>query len=175
MGLTTEMEETLEELFQQRSILENRLDELELVLSIHKSDMDTPLVDCNGYPRADIDIATVRATRAQIIRLRNDFKALMVKIQRKVESGFNSGIPKSQSAVVNKRGPVETVTQPAKPFAIVNSVAEGSPASEAGLRKDDQLVKFGHVESHNHNELQMLRTEVERAMNCNVKSHLHRN
>lgn len=37
--------------------------------------MDTPLVDREGFPRADIDVAGVRTARVQVIRLRNDLKA----------------------------------------------------------------------------------------------------
>jgi 26S proteasome non-ATPase regulatory subunit 9 len=31
------------------------------------------------------------------------------------------------------------------PFAVVNSVAEGSPAGDAGLRKGDRILRFGSV------------------------------
>jgi len=34
-----------------------------------------------------------------------------------------------------------------EPFATVNSVAEGSPASQAGLQPGDRIVAFGSVDA----------------------------
>jgi 26S proteasome regulatory subunit N4 len=57
--------------------------------------MDTRLTTIDGFPRSDIDVATstlntctmnrltgpVRTTRARITHLRNDYKALMAKVE----------------------------------------------------------------------------------------------
>ena len=54
--------------------------EMEAQLSILQSNavtIDTPLVDSEGFPRADIDVWAVRHARVRIIELRNDLKALM--------------------------------------------------------------------------------------------------
>lgn len=40
-----------------------------------------------------------------------------------------------------------------QPFAKVNSVAVGSPASEAGLRAGDEIRSFGYVNIENHDGL----------------------
>ena len=42
------------------------------------------------------------------------------------------------------------------PFAKINSVAEGSPAAEAGMRKGDYIKKFGWVHALNHDKLKKL-------------------
>lgn len=34
-----------------------------------------------------------------------------------------------------------------RPFAVVDEIADGSPAAEDGLQLGDQIVKFGNVES----------------------------
>jgi hypothetical protein len=57
--------------------------------------MSTPLIDHSGFPRADLDIAqsnystylgssndTVRTVRTQVIRLKNDHKDLMSRIEK---------------------------------------------------------------------------------------------
>ena len=55
--------------------------------------MSTPLIDHSGFPRADLDIAQsnyssylsndiVRTVRTQVIRLKNDHKDLMSRIEK---------------------------------------------------------------------------------------------
>ena len=46
-------------------------------------------------------------------------------------------------------------------FATVNSVIGGSPASEAGLRAGDQIIRFGSVNASNHDKLGRVATEVQ--------------
>lgn len=45
-----------------------------------------------------------------------------------------------------------------RPFAVVDEIADGSPAAEDGLQLGDQIVKFGNVESGD-NLLQRLSSE----------------
>ncbi len=42
--------------------------------------MDTPLLDPQGFPRADVDVVSVRQARVKIIELRNDYKLVMDRI-----------------------------------------------------------------------------------------------
>ena len=46
--------------------------------------IDTPLVDADGYPRADIDVFRARTLRKRFIEVQNDYK----KIQREIERGL---------------------------------------------------------------------------------------
>ena len=65
--------------------------EMEAQLSILQSNsvnMDTPLVDHEGFPRDDIDIWAVRHARVRIIELRNDHKALMDKNSARRNSSY---------------------------------------------------------------------------------------
>jgi 26S proteasome non-ATPase regulatory subunit 9 len=97
--------------------------ELEAQFSILKAngcDMDTPLVDRDGFPRADIEIWAVRSARVRIIELRNDLNAVMSAIAKALEGVFDP------SLAVAARAEEEL-----KPFAKVNSVSPGSPASQA--------------------------------------------
>ncbi|SJL07733.1 uncharacterized protein ARMOST_11083 [Armillaria ostoyae] len=113
--------------------------ELETQLSILKANSSTlhsPLVDPDGFPRADIDIYAVRGARIRIIELRNDLEALMNEIGKKLENIYDPSLVPQ-----NSESPADT------PFARVDGVAPGSPAADAGLRREDLIVKFGSLTS----------------------------
>ena len=42
----------------------------------------TPLVDDEGYPRADIDVYRARTLRKRLIEIRNDRRAVLEKMER---------------------------------------------------------------------------------------------
>lgn len=46
------------------------------------ADMNTPLLTSDGYPRADIDVASIRKTRATIIALQHDHQQLTDAIHK---------------------------------------------------------------------------------------------
>lgn len=99
----------------------------------------------------------VRTTRARIIRLKNDYKDLMLRIEkglhehhaRLAEQAQNNpgGANQAQAAMGAAPAAIEA------PFAKVNSVVEGSPADSAGLRVGDTITKFGWVDWTNHERL----------------------
>ena len=47
--------------------------------------IDTPLVDSEGYPRADIDVYRARTLRGRLAVIRNDHKALMKDIEKTLQ------------------------------------------------------------------------------------------
>ena len=102
--------------------------ELETQLSILKAEnvtMQTPLVDPEGFPRADIDVWAIRTARVKIIELRNDLRDIVDAIGKVLEGVYDPSI----STVDSSRN--ERVQDAPKPFSKVDSVAPGSPASEA--------------------------------------------
>ncbi|KAI0632062.1 hypothetical protein C8Q77DRAFT_1123702 [Trametes polyzona] len=117
--------------------------EMEAQFSILQSnavDMNTPLVDPEGFPRADIDIWAVRHARVRIIELRNDHKALMDKILIALQDVYDpSTQSQSSSATVSSADPDDAP----QPFARVDGVAPGSPAASAGLQREDLVLSFG--------------------------------
>uniref|UniRef100_A0A060TAA8 Probable 26S proteasome regulatory subunit p27 n=1 Tax=Blastobotrys adeninivorans TaxID=409370 RepID=A0A060TAA8_BLAAD len=147
--------ERLKGLINQRSRMESELDDLVEVLASHNADMDTPLVTADGFPRSDIDVSTVRSTRAQIIRLRNDLKSVMAEIESGLHSYFSG---QSMPAAGRPGAPSESEPDDANliPFAHVNSVTPDSPAHRAGLTEGDRILKFGHANAANHNRLSLL-------------------
>ncbi|KYO39731.1 26S proteasome non-ATPase regulatory subunit 9 isoform B [Alligator mississippiensis] len=124
--------------------------------------MSEPLVDAEGYPRADIDLYQVRTARHNIICLQNDHKAVM----RQVEEALHQlhAREKEKRARDEAEAQAEAVSQNQslpQPFARVNAVTPGSPASLAGLQVDDEIVEFGSVKAHNFQTLQNIATVVQ--------------
>lgn len=63
-----------------------------------------------------------------------------------------------------------------KPFARVDAVAENSPASTAGLKEEDLILKFGAINHTNHNHLKAIAALVPEvaAMNKGIEVTLRR-
>jgi 26S proteasome non-ATPase regulatory subunit 9 len=137
--------------------------------------MRTSLTTFDGYPRADIDIAQIRTTRARIIYLRNDHKELLAKIEEGLHKHFAEEAAKPEEDVVmngtngiqstehvngtnglhatNGVNGVNENTPNTPAFAIVNTVSPSSPAETAGLKSGDKIIQFGDVDWLNHEKL----------------------
>jgi 26S proteasome non-ATPase regulatory subunit 9 len=108
--------------------------------------MSTPLVDADGFPRADIDIYAVRGARVRIIELRNDLARLTDEIGRALEGVYAPGMRASTTATgASEEGDEAGGEERGVPFAKVNGVLSGSPAAEAGLQMGDLVTRFGHL------------------------------
>lgn len=58
------------------------------------------------------------------------------------------------------------------PFAKVNSVVEGSPADQAGLKVGDKIRKFGNVNWMNHEKLSKVAETVQRNQGVSIATTL---
>jgi 26S proteasome non-ATPase regulatory subunit 9 len=161
------------ELVRRKDDVEAELKALGGVLDSHGVDMNTSLLTSDGFPRADIDVAQIRTTRARIIHLRNDYKSLMTRMERCIHERFasldeNDAVPvagqdNSQSILPDS---VSTPLDP--PFAKVNTVAAGSPAESAGLKAGDEIRNFGYVNQANHDNLRKVAECVQGNEGSNV-------
>ncbi|KAM3589085.1 putative 26S proteasome regulatory subunit [Umbelopsis sp. WA50703] len=137
--------------------IEAQIRELEATLRMQGNvGMDQPLIDREGFPRSDIDLVAVRTARHSIIELTNDHKDIMKQIEAAI-LGLHQDNRTSKSQAVSS-GTTSQAAAPTRnePFARVNAVAPDSSAKEAGLIKDDLIVRFGTVHSGNHRMLQAL-------------------
>ncbi|XP_016157601.1 PREDICTED: 26S proteasome non-ATPase regulatory subunit 9 isoform X1 [Ficedula albicollis] len=128
--------------------------------------MHEPLVDAEGFPRADIDVYQVRTARHNIILsptgLQNDHKALMKQVEEALHKLHAR--EKEKHAKDEAEAMAEAMGQsqsPARAFAKVNAVSPGSPASLSGLQVDDEIVEFGSVNANNFQNLQNIATVVQ--------------
>jgi 26S proteasome non-ATPase regulatory subunit 9 len=137
--------------------------ELDVQLSILRSNGDdgrTPLVDAEGFPRADIDIWAVRHARVRAIELRNDLVALTDEMAKALAGVYDPALRGTDnSEAAGKKDGRESA------FAQVDSVLSGSPAGVAvrvwpasshihpsptnlrsqGLQPGDLVLRFGHL------------------------------
>lgn len=111
-------------LMDQKSNIEAELETHISILKANNVTMQTPLVDVEGFPRADIDIYAVRGARVRIIELRNDLKAVVDAIGKALEGIYDPAIQRSSQIDSSSERPL-------KPFAKVDGVAPGSPSAEA--------------------------------------------
>ncbi|PNS17353.1 hypothetical protein CAC42_7036 [Sphaceloma murrayae] len=159
---------SLFELMNERDQVQSELFALGAVLESHHVDMQTPLLTPDGHPRADIDVAQIRTARARIIRLKNDYKWLMEKIEKGLEehhanlasappeeetSNGTAALSERITATPSSGEGLGVASSIEAPFAKVNSVARGSPADSAGLKVGDKVTRFGYVNWSNHDKL----------------------
>ena len=103
-----------------------------------------------GYPRADVDVMAVRHLRQQIIMKKNDLKSKLDALSSSLEQLHSLG-PDAIVPAIRPAAAASAAGQPTpdyahlRPFALVDDVSPGSPASEAGLLVNDRIVAFGDV------------------------------
>jgi len=152
---STSPREHARQLIARKDELETEITEQFEILREHGSDMTSPLVDRDGFPHPDLDIYAIRHARHRVVVLRNDLKALMNEIASALEVVYEPpALPAGAAALpqgVGSPGSAAAAASPPvlRPFAKVSGVAPGSPAAEAGLQREDLLIKFGHL-SHAH-------------------------
>lgn len=122
--------------------------------------MDAPLVDVEGFPRADVDLYKVRTARHNISCLQNDHKAIMVEIEEALHKLHATARVKPEKDETKME-----VTEPAvslsAPFALVDTVTQGSPAFQAGLRVGDEIIELGSVNTQNFRNLRDIASVVQ--------------
>mmetsp|Transcript_103127 Transcript_103127/g.199807 ORF Transcript_103127/g.199807 Transcript_103127/m.199807 type:complete len:224 (-) Transcript_103127:4-675(-) len=119
-----------------------------------------PLVDENGFPRADLDIYAIRTARNKLACAQTDHMEVMKKIEQvlvTIHASSRIDVPRSAPSAasmlldnndLNVGAPgVQSaeVRLPPKPFAWIDEVTAGSPAQAAGLTVGDQVCCFGDV------------------------------
>ncbi|KAH8104722.1 hypothetical protein BXZ70DRAFT_611781 [Cristinia sonorae] len=140
-----------------KSAIEAEIQVQHEILKSNNADLSTPLVDAEGFPRADIDVWAVRTARVRVIELRNDYKAVLDEIAVALQSVY----AKPEGSASEPQRTVPEV-QPEIPFARVDGVVPGGSAAVAGLQREDLIVSFGGLtrSSFSSSSLQPLATLV---------------
>lgn len=149
------------------------------------------LVDAEGFPRSDVDIPVVRAERRRLAELRNDHQVITEKINQNIQILHSARLGNRSSPFTNSdtqtSSTIDTVAATplqdvlvrhspnsmdmdvlvSRPFAMVDEIADASPAVEDGLQLGDQILKFGNVEAGD-NLLQRLSSEAQSNLGCAV-------
>ncbi|KAF7768572.1 hypothetical protein Agabi119p4_7815 [Agaricus bisporus var. burnettii] len=124
-----------------KSSIETEIQSQISILQANNIDMTTPLVDTEGFPRADINIYAVRRARVRIIELRNDLRDVMNEAGRFLEEVYAK--PEPDSSMDNQEQGMQQDSL--VPFARVDGISPGSPAAEAGMQREDLILKFGNL------------------------------
>lgn len=142
-----------------RQDLESELKALNDVLSSHNVSRTEELIDEDGFPRNDIDIVTVRKTRAHIVYIQNDLRDIMDKIEEGLHKVHaNAREEKVHLGTTNYENESKPILSP---FLKVDTVTDGSPAKLAGLQVDDLVLAFGSVTLQNFSSLQVIGSIVQ--------------
>ncbi|KAL7836444.1 hypothetical protein AOLI_G00277280 [Acnodon oligacanthus] len=138
--------------------------------------MHAPLVDVEGYPRADVDLFQIRTARHSISCLQNDHKAVMVEIEEalhKLHARERAKREQDQAEAQMER--MEQEASLPAPFARVDAVTQGSPAYQAGLHIGDEIIAFGSVNTSNFQNLQNIASVVQHSEGKSVSIAVVRN
>ncbi|XP_016411494.1 26S proteasome non-ATPase regulatory subunit 9-like isoform X1 [Sinocyclocheilus rhinocerous] len=130
--------------------------------------MDAPLVDVEGFPRADVDLYKVRTARHNISCLQNDHKAIMVDIEEALHNLHATARVKHEKDETEMEVTEPTVSLPA-PFALVDAVTQGSPAFQAGLRVGDEIIEFGSINTQNFRNLRDVASVVQHSEGKSIR------
>lgn len=120
-----------------KDLIEAEINNQLSILRENNCDMTIPLVDSEGFPRADLDIYAIRSARTRIVELRNDLKYTMGEIEKALQKVYDPSLSPSAPSPV-PTAPADVSPTPnthteeiLSPFAKVDGVAPGSPAAHA--------------------------------------------
>ncbi|XP_073717501.1 26S proteasome non-ATPase regulatory subunit 9-like [Misgurnus anguillicaudatus] len=139
-------------------------------------DMHTPLVDVEGFPRADVDLNVVLTSRHNISCLQNDHKAVMMEIEKALHA-LHAKVrvrPEKDNAKTQTESTEPVVSMPS-PFALVDTVTRGSPAFQAGLQVGDEVLEFGSINTQNFRNLHDIASVVQHSEGKSLRVGVIRN
>uniref|UniRef100_A0A8C6TXD6 26S proteasome non-ATPase regulatory subunit 9 n=1 Tax=Neogobius melanostomus TaxID=47308 RepID=A0A8C6TXD6_9GOBI len=152
--------EDVQDLVRKKDEIEEQIKAYYDVLEDQGVGIEGPLVDAEGFPRADLNLYQIRTARNQIACLQNDHKAIMAEIEEALHK-LHAQEKERRGEAVAHDDPMEAELSLPSPFARVDAVTAGSPAHTAGLRVGDEVIEFGSVNSYNFQNLQNVASVVQ--------------
>ncbi|CAD5234526.1 unnamed protein product [Bursaphelenchus xylophilus] len=143
----------VKQLILERDNIDKELGHLHHTLKTLDVDMETPLVDAEGFPRSDLDLPAIRLTRKNIIALTNDRKALTDEIEKALGE-LHQKTPGLSGTAKPTEPAVRRPTNRA--FLLVENVVYNSPAYHAGLAEGDKVVQFDKIHALNFEGLRQI-------------------
>lgn len=151
-----------EDVYRQRQQLEQRMEALASFLTSEgMPGLHGPLVDEEGFPRADIDVHSVREARHKLACLKTDYRELQRRLEdillrlhadrvRTNADELQGVVPGDQSPTgpvppKKKEQPPRLLEDEGPAFAVVDVVHPGSPSSTAGIVAGDRLLRLGSL------------------------------
>nr|XP_022319909.1 26S proteasome non-ATPase regulatory subunit 9-like [Crassostrea virginica] len=167
----------MKKLMKKRDEIESEIKALHEVLDSQKGiGMNEPVIDSEGYPRADIDVYTVRHARHKVICLQNDYKDIMKEIEEGLyQIHAEARQKKEETAMEEATPPTDDQQSRLSPFLVIEKVDEGSPAHTCGICMNDKILKFGSVTSHNFHNLQNIAAVVQHSKDKPLSLRILRN
>ena len=182
--------EALQALMRKKDALEAEAESLTEQLSAsNMGGASGPLVDPEGFPRADVDVHATRLLRNRLACLNTDHRELMSLIERSMHALHSAAAasgtvsagsaPAARSTPAAAAPPLSGSAAPAlssaanghtdlTPFALVDSVDPTGPAATAGLQVGDRLLRFGGLHAENHDQLKALGRLTQRSAGSEV-------
>ena len=161
--------EELLQLDKEKKKLEDKIGELtDYLCGPGMPGVDGSLIDKDGFPKAGLDLVSIRAARHELICTQNDLNFLMEKIEKKMMAYFEelSNNKKEDNSTEEEEEKNKNVNQNQEttsgafgeennnnkikeklrePFAKIVNVEKGSPADEAGLKAEDDIIVFNGI------------------------------
>lgn len=123
-----------------------------------------PLVDKEGFPRADIDLYRVRSRRQRLAIINTDHKRVMTQIENEMYKHYETKMAESDVGESLTRVLSRTSIEPImltnssssatdlskdvsglKPIAVIDEVFPSSPAAAGGVQVGDRVLKFQEI------------------------------
>ena len=162
--------EELLQLDKEKKKLEERISELtDYLCGPGMPGIDGSLIDKDGFPKSGLDLVSIRTARHELIYKQNDLKSLMEKIEKKMMAYFeelnknkkeekklieensnkNRNSNQKEETTADACGEKENIIKEKghlrEPFAKIVNVEKGSPADEAGLKAEDDIIVFNGI------------------------------
>ncbi|CAH8496184.1 unnamed protein product [Schistosoma turkestanicum] len=155
-------------LVDEKNKIEKRISELSEILHQNGNvGLDTPLIDDEGYPRSDIDVALIRITRNNIRCLNTDHKEIMLELETLLHEIHEYARQNPSKNILNDRQIYSSENKQTedqssqiakKCFLKIDQISSDSIAEQAGLKVGDRIVQFGSVCAENFTSLQDIST-----------------
>ncbi|KAK8803707.1 hypothetical protein WA158_001401 [Blastocystis sp. Blastoise] len=168
--LIKELKEKLNEMYNDRLTMENRMNTIIQSLNAPLPSGGIPpglsgnLIDKDDFPRDDIDIYHIRLLRHELNCLKTDYVEINTKLEQLTKQIFSMQnnnetihpIAMNETKQIIKSTP-EIVL---KPIAFIKEIEQGSLSSQSGFEKNDSILQFGNISYLNMTSLQDIIKEL---------------